>query len=122
MSHTTTVTSPPQTGKTILTRDQNEIYTIDNLIRRRASELQDAPLLCYPREGLIDYEEHSALAIDKFVDAAAAALQQRGLQPVVSLTNDFLLLVDKESETDRELSRSLDVMGVVVSFIAAGAR
>ncbi|KAF2023697.1 acetyl-CoA synthetase-like protein [Setomelanomma holmii] len=82
MSQTTTVTLEPKTAKHILTPNQDEIYTVDELIKHRASELQDSPLLCYPREGLVDYEEHSALAIDRFVNAAAAALQQRGLKPV----------------------------------------
>ncbi|KAF2438847.1 acetyl-CoA synthetase-like protein [Karstenula rhodostoma CBS 690.94] len=59
----------------------DDILTIDELIKRRAAELQKAPLLCYPREGLTDHEEHSAEAIDRYVDAAVAALQQRGLQP-----------------------------------------
>jgi hypothetical protein len=96
MSHTTTVTLQPQAEKSVLTRNEDEIYTIDDLIKRRASELQDAPLLCYPQKGLIDYEEHSALAIDRFVDAAAAALQQRGLQPVVCLISSFFSRRDKK--------------------------
>ncbi|KAF2642844.1 acetyl-CoA synthetase-like protein [Massarina eburnea CBS 473.64] len=58
-----------------------EIFTLDELIKRRASELQSAPLLAYPKEGLIDYEEHSALSIDKYVDAAVHTLLQRGLEP-----------------------------------------
>lgn len=61
-----------------------EIYTIDELIKRRASELQDATLLAYPKEGLIDYEEHSAIAVDKYVDAAVQTLLQRGLKPADS--------------------------------------
>ncbi|KAJ5027549.1 hypothetical protein J3E71DRAFT_223889 [Bipolaris maydis] len=57
------------------------IHTIDELIKRRASELGDSPLLYFPREGLTDYEEHSARAIDGYVDAAVDALQRRGLKP-----------------------------------------
>lgn len=67
-------------------QNSDEIWTIDELIKRRASELKDAPLLAYPRGGLTDYEEHSAIAIDRYVDAAADALQRRGLQIVVSTT------------------------------------
>ncbi|KAF2827772.1 acetyl-CoA synthetase-like protein [Ophiobolus disseminans] len=59
-----------------------EIYTLDELIKRRASELRDLPLLGYPREGLVDFEEHSAAAFDRYIDAAAHALQKRGLKPV----------------------------------------
>lgn len=86
MSQTSTVTEEKTTAKLLSTRDEDEIYTIDELIKRRASELRDSPIFGYPREGLIDYEEHSALALDKYIDAAAAALQRRGLIPVVSAT------------------------------------
>ena len=61
------------------------IFTIDELIKRRALELQDLPLLGYPREGLDDHEEHSAQAVDKYVDAAVKCLQQRGLAPAVRI-------------------------------------
>jgi hypothetical protein len=64
----------------------DDIFTIDELIKRRALELQQLPLLCYPEAGLTDHEEHSAEAIDRYVDAATAVLQRRGLQPVVSGT------------------------------------
>lgn len=62
------------------------IFTIDELIKRRALELQDLPLLGYPREGLADHEEHSAEAVDKYVDAAVQCLRQRGLEPAVRIT------------------------------------
>jgi hypothetical protein len=66
-----------------LAGSDDAIYTIDELIKRRASEYEDSPLLCFPKESLTDYEEHSARAIDRFVDAAVGALQQRGLEPAV---------------------------------------
>jgi hypothetical protein len=66
-------------------KDNSEIYTLDELINRRASELKDAPLLGYPNTGFTDYEEHSAAAIDRYVDAAVVVLQQRGLHAVVSV-------------------------------------
>ena len=86
MFQTSIIIEEQTTEKLLSTRNEDEIYTIDELIKRRASELRDSPLLGYPREGLIDYEEHSALALDRYVDAAADALQQRGLKPVVSTT------------------------------------
>ncbi|CAO2652055.1 Nn.00g003380.m01.CDS01 [Neocucurbitaria sp. VM-36] len=79
MSRTTTATGLRTTQ---IPSQNDEIWTIDELIKRRASELKAAPLLAYPRGGLTDYEEHSALAIDRYVDAAADALQRRGLQIV----------------------------------------
>lgn len=81
---TTTVTEEGPKGVSLLAENSTEIFTIDELIKRRASELRDSPLFGYPKEGLLDYEEHSAQAVDRYVDAAAAALQQRGLKPVVS--------------------------------------
>lgn len=66
-------------------RRNDAIFTIDELIRRRAFELKDLPLLGYPREGLTDHEEHSAQAVDKYVDAAVEKLQQRGLKPAVRI-------------------------------------
>ncbi|CAI9633410.1 unnamed protein product [Alternaria burnsii] len=68
-----------------LAGSDDAIHTIDELIKRRASELGDSPLLCFPREGLTDYEDHSARAIDSYVDAAVDALQRRGLKPADSL-------------------------------------
>ncbi|KAJ4993616.1 hypothetical protein SVAN01_00670 [Stagonosporopsis vannaccii] len=61
---------------------QDSILTIDELIRRRASELRDAPLIGYPKSGVTDYEEHSAIAVNKYADAAADVLQRRGLKKV----------------------------------------
>ncbi|KAH7079432.1 hypothetical protein FB567DRAFT_532567 [Paraphoma chrysanthemicola] len=84
MSQTTTLVQEPETARRLLARNEDEIYTVDELIKRRAAELGDSPLLAYPKDGLVDYEEHSASAIDRYVDAAAAALQQRGLKPVDS--------------------------------------
>ncbi|KAK7182281.1 hypothetical protein DPSP01_006993 [Paraphaeosphaeria sporulosa] len=84
MSTTTAISETMKTAedKPLIAGGSNDdIFTIDELIKRRASELQKSPLLCYPREGLTDHEEHSAEAINKYVDAAVAALQQRGLKP-----------------------------------------
>lgn len=85
MSHTSTYTATEeQPTRALLPINDAEIYTIDELIRQRASQLQDAPLIGYPKTNCIDYEEHSALAINEYVDAAAEALQRRGLTKVVS--------------------------------------
>ncbi|KAJ3557841.1 hypothetical protein NPX13_g9845 [Xylaria arbuscula] len=58
------------------------IFTLDELIRRRASEMGEAPLIAYPNHSLLDFEEHSARSVDRYVDAAAEKLQQLGLAPV----------------------------------------
>lgn len=59
------------------------ILTIDELIKRRAAELNEAPLIGYPRQGIVDFEEHSARAIDRYADAAVVILQRLGLNAVV---------------------------------------
>ncbi|KAF6799434.1 nrps-like enzyme [Colletotrichum sojae] len=61
---------------------EKPIYTIDELVKRRALELGDAPLINYPKEGLLDFEEHGARAIDIYVDAAVQKLQELGLSSV----------------------------------------
>lgn len=78
----------PQNSSTISPND--DIYTISELIKRRAQELENSPLIGYPREGLIDYEEHSAQALDLYANAAAETLQQRGLKKVVCKQNSLL--------------------------------
>ncbi|KAF1836439.1 acetyl-CoA synthetase-like protein [Decorospora gaudefroyi] len=85
-SFLTTTDEPSTTPANIHLAGSNDtIYTIDELIKQRASVLGDSPLLCFPKDGLTDYEEHSARAIDGYVDAAVDALQGRGLEPVDSL-------------------------------------
>ncbi|KAK7443699.1 hypothetical protein CaCOL14_012347 [Colletotrichum acutatum] len=59
-------------------------FTLDELIKSRALELDEAPLLGYPNEGLLDFEEHSARAVDRYIDAAVQRLQQLGLSSVDS--------------------------------------
>ena len=66
-------------------KPEGPIHTIDELIRHRAYEMGDSPLIGYPKEALLDYEEHSARAVDRYVDAAAYKLQELGLQPAVSI-------------------------------------
>ncbi|KAH8895189.1 acetyl-CoA synthetase-like protein [Thozetella sp. PMI_491] len=58
------------------------LYTIDELIRRRAQELGDFTLVGYPKGGITDFEDHSARAVDRYVDAAVVRLQSLGLEPV----------------------------------------
>ncbi|KAL1592893.1 putative NRPS-like protein biosynthetic cluster [Nothophoma quercina] len=83
MSRTQTFTATEETPRrTLLPAHDSKIYTIDELIQRRASELCDSPLIGYPKKGVTDYEDHSALALNKYADAAAEALQRRGLKKV----------------------------------------
>ncbi|KAF4554523.1 Non-canonical non-ribosomal peptide synthetase-like protein 4 [Elsinoe fawcettii] len=79
MIQTVTSTATLQSKGPLYFRSEEPLYTIDELIRRRASELQDSPLLAYPKSGLTDYEEHSASTVDRYIDAAVETLQGRGL-------------------------------------------
>lgn len=81
MSTTTTYTVASR-SQTLLSAG-TRIRTIDELVRQRALELNDSPLIGYPRRGIIDFEEHSARAIDRYADAAVVSLQQLGLEAVV---------------------------------------
>ncbi|KAI0555422.1 hypothetical protein F4679DRAFT_523715 [Xylaria curta] len=83
----TTLTIAPEEGASAevarpLVNPKRPILTLDELIRSRASEMGDSPLIGYPNHSLLDFEEHSARSIDRYVDAAAEKLQQLGLPPV----------------------------------------
>lgn len=94
MSTTTTYTlaSEARTPLSYGAADESKrpIPTIDELIKRRASELNETPLIGYPKQGIVDFEEHSARAIDRYADAAVVTLQELGLNAVVC--QDFLLV------------------------------
>ncbi|KAJ2979344.1 hypothetical protein NUW58_g7223 [Xylaria curta] len=85
----TTLTIAPEgrafaEGPQPLVDPSRPILTLDELIRRRASEMGDSPLIGYPNHSLLDFEEHSARSVDRYVDAAVDKLQQLGLPPVDS--------------------------------------
>lgn len=62
---------------------QAKLFTLDEMIKRRAVELGDTILMGAPETGVDDFKEHSAVDIDRYADAAAAKLQSLGLEPVV---------------------------------------
>jgi hypothetical protein len=70
-----------ETGST-----EGKIYTFDQLIRQRAVDEDQTPLLAYPRSklGITDFELVSGKLLDRWVDGAAHALIQAGLAAVVS--------------------------------------
>lgn len=59
--------------------------TIDGLLKAHAAESDQRPLICYPRSGTCDYEEHTAADIDRFTDAAVQYYQDNGFKPAVCL-------------------------------------
>ncbi|SCO81624.1 related to nonribosomal peptide synthetase MxcG [Fusarium oxysporum] len=61
---------------------QAKLFTLDEMIKRRAVELGDTILMGAPETGVDDFKEHSAVDIDRYADAAVARLQSLGLEPV----------------------------------------
>ncbi|KAF4969423.1 hypothetical protein FSARC_3354 [Fusarium sarcochroum] len=63
---------------------QAKMFTLDEMIKRRAVELGDTILMGAPESGVDDFKEHSAVAIDRYADVAVAKLQKLGLKSVDS--------------------------------------
>ena len=65
--------------------DNTGLQTLDELIRRRAEDDVQTPILAYPKssQGVTDYEYFSGRDIDRFIDSGAKALIEKGLKPVV---------------------------------------
>jgi hypothetical protein len=118
-SYTATEELPTQT---LIPASDAEICTIDELIRRRAAVLKDAPLIGYPNEGVTDYEDHSAFAVDKYADAAAEALQRRGLKRVVSTRNAQPVLALTLSHRTPPLTRPLSLAFLPIPACPSSSR
>lgn len=73
---------PASFGKLRL-KSHDSLRTIDDLIRSHAAEPEDFTLIGAPVTGLTDFEEHSARDVNGFANAAAARLQELGLEPAV---------------------------------------
>ncbi|TKA82019.1 hypothetical protein B0A55_01723 [Friedmanniomyces simplex] len=55
--------------------------TIDGLLKSHAAEAQQKPLICYPKSGVDDFEEHTAADIDQYTDAVVNFYIDQGLNP-----------------------------------------
>ena len=64
--------------------EMEDFVIADDLLRARAADKIQTPLLCFPRteRGLIDYEAFTGSDIDRFVDHAVKYYLMHGLQPV----------------------------------------
>ena len=64
--------------------DLQDFLIADDLLRARAADKIQTPLLCFPRteRSVIDYEGFTGSDIDRFVDHAAKYYLRHGLQPV----------------------------------------
>jgi hypothetical protein len=61
------------------------LLTVDQLIRQRAIDVDQTPLLAYPKSplGVGDYEHFTGVHLNRLVDGAAKALIEAGIKPVV---------------------------------------
>lgn len=64
------------------------VHTFDELIRERALDEDQTPLIAFPKTklGIDDYEVFSGRELNRLVDGAAKALIKAGIEPVVSLS------------------------------------
>ncbi|KAB2573270.1 Non-canonical non-ribosomal peptide synthetase FUB8 [Lasiodiplodia theobromae] len=56
--------------------------TIDELLKAQAARPDDPVLVAYPVTDIDDFEEHTAKALDRYTEAAAAKYKSLGLKPV----------------------------------------
>ena len=64
--------------------EEEDMILSDDLIRLRAADNKQMPLLCFPKSkrGTVDYEKFTGRDIDRFVDQAAKYYMRCGLRPV----------------------------------------
>lgn len=68
---------------------QDDILTFDRLLRQRAIDADQSPLIAYPksRQGVTDYELLTGATLHRLVDGAAKCLLELGFKPVASQVN-----------------------------------
>ncbi|KAF3916714.1 hypothetical protein ABW20_dc0106499 [Dactylellina cionopaga] len=64
--------------------DTNKIWTFDQLLRQRAIDEDQTPILAFPktRQGIADYELITSACLNRFVDGAAKCLIRKGFPAV----------------------------------------
>ncbi|KUJ18954.1 putative NRPS-like enzyme [Mollisia scopiformis] len=64
--------------------EEKKLYSFDDVIRERAEDLEQVPLIAYPKttDGVDDYEFFTGKELNRLVDGAAKALIGMGVQPV----------------------------------------
>ena len=77
--------------ETPVVRPKPMMYTFDELIRERAVNEDQSPLIAHPKTklGVDDYELFSGQQLNRLVDGAAKALSKAGIEPVVRILNRF---------------------------------
>lgn len=71
-------------GNTPSSAKSDQILILDDLIRQRATDSDQIPLLAFPKSerGITDYEEFTGQHLDRFIDQAAKYYVRCGLEPV----------------------------------------
>jgi hypothetical protein len=71
----------------IFMEKEEDLFTYDQMIRQRALDIDQTPLIAYPRSqyGVADYEAISGKQLNRFVDGGVKALIKAGLEPVVGM-------------------------------------
>ena len=66
-------------------RPSSPLTNVDQLLRQRAQETPNQPLVAYPKSdsGLTDFELISVENVNRFTDNAARTLLSDGLEPTV---------------------------------------
>ena len=64
--------------------EEEDLVICDDLLRLRAADREQVPLLCFPKSerGTVDYEQFTGREIYGFVDHAAKYYMRCGLEPV----------------------------------------
>lgn len=97
MATTTTTITVPEAGQAFSLKLAHHdasylpiarFNTIDGVVKSHAAEPEQTPLICYPKNGASDYEEHTGKDLDRFIDAAVQHYIRNGLAPAVSRTSD----------------------------------
>ncbi len=72
---------------------EDEIWTFDQLLRRRGADLDQNPIIGYPKSplGIADYELIKGETLNRFVDGAAKSLTKAGFNPVVCALWEILV-------------------------------
>ena len=77
-------TTSPTDGHGPSSIQSGEILILDDLIRQRAADSDQVPLLAFPKSerGITDYEEFTGQRLDLFIDQAAKYYVRCGLKAV----------------------------------------
>jgi hypothetical protein len=69
----------------VLRPKEKTLHTFDEIIRQRAVDEDQSPLIAYPKSklGITDYELFTGEHLNRLVDGAAKALIKAGVEPVV---------------------------------------